>query len=103
MTRRAARSNSDVPRYIMKIRNESTFSPRGLVRHVERGLDWINPVDLKGISFIRLMDDLPKPTDWSPHWHKDLKKRYLYINGLYVGTYMHEPAHINLYVRSFGQ
>jgi hypothetical protein len=84
----------------MKIRNESTFSPRGLVRHVERSLDWINPVDLKGISFIRLMDDLPQPTDRSPHWHKELKRRYLYLNGLYVGKYKTEPAHINLYVRN---
>lgn len=84
----------------MKIKNESTFSPLGLVRHVERGLDWINPLDVKGISFIRLMDDLPKPTDRSPHWHRDLKRRYLYLNGLYVGKYKTEPAHINLYVRN---
>jgi hypothetical protein len=82
----------------MKIRNESKFSPRGLVRHVERSLEWFNPLDLNGISFIRLLDDLPKPTDRSPHWHRDLKKRYLYLNGLYVGKYKNEPAHINLYI-----
>jgi hypothetical protein len=84
----------------MKIRNECTLSPRGLVRNVQRSLDWISPLDLNGISFIRLMDDLPKPTDRSPHWHKDLKKRYVYLNGLYVGRYQNEPAHINLYVRN---
>jgi hypothetical protein len=84
----------------MKIKNESTFSPRGLVGHVERGLGWINPLDVKGISFIRLLDDLPKPTDRSPHWQKDLKKQYLYVNGLYMGKHENEPAYINLYVRN---
>ena len=84
----------------MKIRNESTFSPRGLIRHVERSLDSINPLDLKGISFIRLLDDFPKPTERSPDWHKDLKRRYVYLNGLYVGKYKTDPAHINLYVRN---
>lgn len=84
----------------MKIRNESAFSPRGLIPHVERSLAWINPLDLKGISFIRLMDDLPKPTDRSPRWHKDLKKDYLHLLGLYWGKHKNEPAHINLYVRN---
>jgi hypothetical protein len=84
----------------MKIRNESTVSPDGLVRHVERGLDFFNPLDLNGISFIRLVDDLPKPTDRSPRWHKDVKKRYLYLYGQYFSKHKHEPTHINLYIRN---
>ena len=84
----------------MKIRNESTFSPRGLISSVERSLEWINPLDQNGISFICLLDDLPKPTDRSPHWHKDLKRRYIYLNGLYLGKHKNQPAQINLYVRN---
>jgi hypothetical protein len=82
------------PRCIMKIRNESTFAPRGLVRHMERGLDksgrptghLVYPVAGRSTKTHRQVAALAK----------DLKKRYLYINGLYVGRYMHEPAHINL-------
>jgi hypothetical protein len=44
------------------------------------------------------MDDLPTPNDRSPHWHKDLKKRYVYLNGLYVGKLGNDPAHIDLYI-----
>ena len=84
----------------MKIRNECTVSPRGLIRSVERGLDWINPMDLYGISFIRLMDELPKATDRSPQWHKDLKKRFACLSGLYMGKYKNEPANITLYIRN---
>jgi hypothetical protein len=84
----------------MKIRNECTFSPRGLIRTVERSLGWIDPLDLHGVSFIRLLDDLPKPTDRSPRWHKDLKKRYDCLTGLYYGKFKNEPAHITLYIRN---
>jgi|SRR5215813_3296553 len=83
----------------MKIRNESTLSPRGLIRHVDRALEFFNPLDLNGISFIRLIDDLPKPTDRTPRWQRDLKKRYVYIYGLYVAEQKNEPTHINLYIR----
>lgn len=82
----------------MKIKNECSFQSDSVVRNVERSLAWINPMDLVGISFIRLMDDLPKPNDRSPHWHKELKKRYEYLNGLYVGKLGNEPSHINLYI-----
>jgi len=84
----------------MRIKNECTVSPRGLVRHVRHGLGWINPLDLNGISFIRLMDDFPKPTDRSPRWHKELRAKFLYLNGLYLGKSKTEPAHINLYIHN---
>jgi hypothetical protein len=84
----------------MKIRNECTSSPRGLIRSVERSLDWIDAIDLYGVSFIRLLDDLPKPTDRSPRWHKDLKKRHDYLTGLYSGKFKNQPAHITLYIRN---
>lgn len=57
-------------------------------------------MDVQGISFIRLMDDLPKATDRSPHWHKDLKKRNVYLTGLYKRKYKNEPAYITLYIRN---
>jgi len=84
----------------MKIRNECTVSPRGLIRSVERSLDWINPIDLDGISFIRLMDELPKTIDKFPLWQKDLKKRRVSLTGRYMARHKNEPAYITLYIRN---
>ena len=57
-------------------------------------------MDSHGISFIRLLDEMPKLTDLSPEWQKDLKQHYIYTIGLYVGGNKNQPTYINLYVQN---
>jgi tetratricopeptide (TPR) repeat protein len=49
----------------MEIVNQCSKVPSGAIWHLHRSLKWINPADLKGLYCIRLLDQLPEPTDQS--------------------------------------
>jgi|GEM_PF-179505 len=44
----------------MIIKNECSNLHKRIMRHVQHGLDWINPHDLVGVERIRLVDKLPE-------------------------------------------
>jgi len=83
----------------MFIKNECINPPYGLLMQVRRSLAWISPLDLDGIAFIRLADELEEPNDKSPDWHKRAKAESISITGLYSGQHKDSPAQITLYVR----
>jgi hypothetical protein len=55
----------------MQIRNDCTDPPKGLLRHIQRSLKWINPADLEGIDFIWLTD---KPSEQLVENNEGLKR-----------------------------
>ena len=81
----------------MHVEIATEYYPRLTKWHVRRALKWINPVDLAGIEFIRLMDD--DPTD--PNARK--QPAYLrnpFYSGQYVKKNNRSAAHINLFTRN---
>jgi hypothetical protein len=42
----------------MIIKNECTNPPWGLEAHVRRSIGWMSPVDLHGIAWVRLKDEI---------------------------------------------
>jgi hypothetical protein len=45
----------------MLVKNECRNTPLGLLTQVRRSLGWIHPLDLDGIAFILLMDEIEEP------------------------------------------
>jgi hypothetical protein len=83
----------------MLIKNECTNPPYGLLKQVRRSLAWISPLDLDGIAFILLADEIGEPNAESPEWHKTAKAEGIGISGMYVSQQKNSPAHIILYIR----
>ena len=86
----------------MQIRNDCTNPPKGLLRHLQRSLKWINPADLDGIDFIRLTDE---PSEQLVRNDEDLRRDIeegLCVYGLYMSGKRH-PAYILLFVKSIYQ
>lgn len=52
----------------MEIKNDCAQLPKGVLRHVRRGLGWIHPADLQGVGLVRLIDKTP--TDLVLHFKK---------------------------------
>lgn len=84
---------------IMEITNECKNPPWCVVRHVRRSLGWINKADLEGLSLIRLVDDLPKPTAASSEEIKEAFAEGFHIYALYNRRRNKNPAYITLNVR----
>jgi len=83
----------------MLIENECNNPPYCLLNQIRRSLGWISPLDLDGIAYIRLTDEIEEPNDKSPDWHKRAQAEGIGITGLYVGQRKDSPAHVILYVR----
>jgi len=66
---------------------------------VRRSLSWISPLDLDGVAFIKLMDEIEEPHAEAPGWHKQAKAEGTCINGMYLPSEGKSPAHITLYGR----
>jgi hypothetical protein len=81
----------------MIIKNECTKPPRSLITQVRRSLGWISPLDLDGIAFVRLMNEIEEPHANSPDWHKRAKAEELCVTGQYSPKQGKSPAHIILY------
>src|SRR6266496_2272448 len=67
----------------MRIESQCTKPPWGVVWHVRRSLAWINDADMEGLFFIRLVDELPKPSSTSPEAIKEAFDQGFNIYGLY--------------------
>jgi hypothetical protein len=83
----------------MEIRNECTKPLRRVERQVLRALWWINQADLAGITYIKLLDKIPDPSDDSPEWHQWAKAEGYSVFGMYMAKWADNPAHIILYVQ----
>jgi len=83
----------------MLVKNECKNSPHGLLKQVRRSLSWIHPLDLDGIEFIVLMDEIEEPSNTSADWHKRAKAEGLCVTGQYFRTEGKAPAHVVLYVQ----
>ena len=55
----------------LAIRNECSDPPRGMLWQVRKSLRWIDPRDLKGISLVRLIDELPEVKNHHAGWYKE--------------------------------
>jgi len=83
----------------MLIKNECTNPPPGFLKQVRRSLSWISPLDLDGVAFIKLMDEIEEPHAKAPDWHKQAKADGTCVNGVYLALEGSDPAHITLYAR----
>jgi hypothetical protein len=88
----------------MNIRSSEGFiPPAGFVRWIRSALDWIDPVDLAGIDFVLLFDDVPP---FTPGKNPDLAKAIregLLLFGAYKARNENWPAHVMLITRNLCQ
>jgi len=83
----------------MLVKSECRNSPLGLLTQVRRSLSWIHLLDLDGIGFILLIDEIEEPRQTAPDWHKRAKAEGSCVTGLYLRAVGKAPAHVVLYVR----
>src|SRR5215813_8716140 len=83
----------------MLIKNDCANSPPDFLMQVRRSLSWLSPLDLDGIAFIKLMDEIEEPQPSAQDWHKQAKVEGRCINGLYFAAEGKALAHIVLYAR----
>lgn len=67
----------------MEIINQCSNAPWGAAWHLQRSLRWIGHQDLEGLYCIRLLDELPEPTEQSDEEYKNAWAEGHDICGLY--------------------
>ena len=80
----------------MQIINQSSRPLRGARWRLRRGLRWINPSHLEGLCCIRLLDELPEPSNRSDESYKDAWTQGHHIYGLYSASDGHTVSCITL-------
>jgi hypothetical protein len=83
----------------VNVRNSCRSLPRGAIKQVKRALDWIHPVDLEGIVFVQLMDEMPEELVNTVERRRHARKEGFSFNGIYMSKLETEPAHIMLFIR----
>jgi len=83
----------------MLIKNECANSPPHFLWQVGRSLAFVSLLDLDGIAFIKLMDEIEEPCENAPEWHKQAKAQGTCVNGQYFASEGKNPANIILYGR----
>ena len=80
----------------MIIKNECTNPPWGLEAHVRRSIGWMSPVDLHGIAWVRLKDEIEEVEAIIPKSCKPPEDEKVSITGLYLSQDTIRPAEIIL-------
>ena len=85
----------------MDIRFRPDFSPpSGLLGHIRRSLNWIEPQDLDGIDHVLLLEDVPEISRRADPDLERVLQDGLLLFGAYKPRTANGPAHIILIVRS---
>jgi len=82
----------------MEIVDHCTDSHWSLVGRVRRGLQFVPPPDLNGISFIHLRDCLPPKPNMLPKSANDAAAKGLSVYGWYSRQYKNRAAAISLHI-----
>jgi hypothetical protein len=67
----------------MEIINQCANPPTGALWHLRKSLKWIDQSHLDGVYCIRLLDQLPRPTEQSDEEYKYARAEGHYICGIY--------------------
>ncbi len=82
----------------MEIVDYHSKLPWGTSWHLRRSLSYINQDDIEGIYCIRLLDQLPEPTDESEEWYSHARANGHEVCGWYTPKEKGTPAYITLHI-----
>jgi hypothetical protein len=96
--------SKDLESKSVPIRTSNGFVPsRAFIASLREAIEWINPVDLEGIDFVFLFNDVPvTPQGQDLELDKVLQERFL-LFGAYRARTEHSPAHVILIVHNISK
>jgi len=83
----------------MELVNACSNISRVITWQVRTALSWLDPVDLDGVAFVQMLDEIPEDLNTATDRRRHAKNEGFSLNGLYFEKQEDAPAHIVIFVR----